>query len=292
MKTASRRVVVHDGVRTTYLEAGDGQVLLLLHGGALGECAETAWDRLVDPLAASFRVLAPDWPGFGGSAKVRDTADLPGGLLRHLAGFLRALGVDSAQQPVSAVGQSMGGSMLLRDAASPRPLLPLRRRVLVSAGGSPLDPELWRRLMDFDGSTASMRRQVELCFADPRWANDEGYLERRVAAATVPGTWELLASVPLRPPWAPAPPPGDPVPYERVTGPTLLVVGGQDRLKPAGWHEEVVRRLPDGRAHVVAGAGHNPHVEAADEVADVVLSFLHETDPDSHPDPDPAEARP
>ena len=48
-----------DGVRTRYYHAGEGQArtLVLLHG--LGISADS-WARNIDPLAAHFRIVAPD----------------------------------------------------------------------------------------------------------------------------------------------------------------------------------------------------------------------------------------
>ena len=263
--------LVVDGLETALLEAGSGPVLLLLHGGAWGECADTAWAGTVERLAATHRVLAPDWLGFGGSAKVRDFADLPGRMTGHLARLLAALQVD---EPVDVVGLSMGGSFLLRDLVSPAPRLRVRRAVLVSAGGPPIDRDTWARLADYDGTDASMRRQIALAFADPAWAQDEAYVARRVEASRRPGAWEFFATLQARAPWAPPPPPGDPVPYERVPVPTLVVAGGADPLKPPGWADPVVQRIPDARLHVVAGAGHCPQLEAADEFERVLLAFL------------------
>ena len=58
--------------------------------------------------------------------------------------------------------------------------------------------------------------------------------------------------------------------------PVLVVWGEQDRvLAPA--HAEVLA----GRARVelLAGAGHSPHMEAANEVNRLVAAFLDEQDP-------------
>lgn len=289
--TRSRTVVV-DGLETAVVEGGSGPAVLLLHGGAWGECADTAWADTAERLAATHRVIAPDWLGFGGSAKVRDFADLPGRMLSHLARLLGELGVD---EHVDAVGLSMGGSFLLRDLVSPAPLLRVRRAVLVSAGGPPIARDTWAQLSDYDGTVASMRRQVALAFADPAWAQDDDYVGRRVEASRRPGAWEFFATLQTRPPWAAAPPPGDPVPYERVAVPTLLVAGGADPLKLSGYADAVAHRIPDARVHVVPGVGHCPQLEAAGEFERVLRDFLtpaplHDVRA-PHPDPETLENR-
>ena len=59
------RYVEVDGMRTHYLEAGDGPAVVLFHSGEFGGGAETSWEYLIPALARHFRVIAPDWLGFG-----------------------------------------------------------------------------------------------------------------------------------------------------------------------------------------------------------------------------------
>ena len=49
-----------DGLSTSYLEAGEGDPVVLLHGGEFGAGAELGWERNIATLAARYRVLAPD----------------------------------------------------------------------------------------------------------------------------------------------------------------------------------------------------------------------------------------
>lgn len=268
-----------DGVRTAWLEAGEGPVLLLLHGGAWGESAATTWGGVLDRLAVGRRVLAPDWLGFGGSAKLRDFADLQGRMLDVLVRWLAAVGVTAAD----AVGLSMGGANLLRDQTSASPRLALRRMVLVSAGGAPLAGEARARLADYDGSVASMRRQVALACADPRLAADDDVVLARHAASLVPGAFEVMASLGLRSPAAAPPPPGDPLAYERVRVPTLLLTGGADRLKPPGFADDAARRLPDAVLTVLPGAGHCVQLDDPDGFCAAVEAFLSGSSSDDAP---------
>jgi pimeloyl-ACP methyl ester carboxylesterase len=47
---------------------------VLLHFGEFGGSAELCWEFNIGPLAGDFRVIAPDWLGFGGTDKLRDLA--------------------------------------------------------------------------------------------------------------------------------------------------------------------------------------------------------------------------
>ncbi|MGH3967050.1 MAG: alpha/beta fold hydrolase, partial [Mycobacterium sp.] len=67
-----RKTAVVDGLITSYLEAGAGDPIILLHGGEFGASAEIGWEHNISALAEHHRVLAPDMLGFGESAKVID----------------------------------------------------------------------------------------------------------------------------------------------------------------------------------------------------------------------------
>ncbi len=55
-----RKTMSVDGLVTSYLEAGEGDPVVLLHGGEFGASAELGWERNIAALAARYRVLAPD----------------------------------------------------------------------------------------------------------------------------------------------------------------------------------------------------------------------------------------
>jgi pimeloyl-ACP methyl ester carboxylesterase len=267
------RFVLVDGVRTHVLDRGTGAPLVLLHGGAHGECADTAWRPVLDAFAAHRRVLAPDLLGFGETDKLRDFADTLGGIGRHLARLVEQLG--PFPSGIDVVALSMGGAVLLRDLTAERPRLPVRRAVLVSAGGAPLTPAARAALADFDGTPAGMRRQVELSAGEPGpgTVDLDELAGRRLAAALRPGAWELMASMGLRSPVA-APPPPTAGPLDRIRVPVLVVAGEADRLKPPGWAEELAGGIPAAGLRVMPGAGHCPQLDAPKDFADIVLDFL------------------
>src|SRR3954451_17766297 len=66
--------VVH-GHRRAFVRAGSGPPLLLLHG--IGNTAQT-WARVLDRLAASHTVIAPDLLGHGSSDKPRGDYSVAG----------------------------------------------------------------------------------------------------------------------------------------------------------------------------------------------------------------------
>ena len=119
------REVDLDGSRVHYLTAGDGPHLVLLHG--LGESARD-WQWVMPALARRFRVLAPDFPGFGDSDRPR-AASSPASFGAFVARFLEALHVSGAV----VAGNSLGGLAALRFALADPGRVPAL--VLVGSAG-------------------------------------------------------------------------------------------------------------------------------------------------------------
>jgi 2-hydroxymuconate-semialdehyde hydrolase len=265
------RTIGVDGLSTSYLEAGNGDPVVLLHGGEFGISAEIAWEETIPALAERYRVLAPDMLGFGQSAKVIDFNDGRGMRIRHIARFCAELGVGSAH----FVGNSMGAINLLVDATSDSPLLPMRSLVAICGGGDIQRNQHMQALYDYDASLPAMRLIVEALFQDPKYPADEDYVRRRYESSIAPGAWEALAAARFRRPGAPPPPaPSRNRAYERVTVPALVVEGAGDKLLPTGWAKEIADQLPHGRSAVIEAAGHCPQIERPADTNALLLEFL------------------
>jgi pimeloyl-ACP methyl ester carboxylesterase len=268
-----RRTVLVDGLATSYLEAGQGDPVVLLHGGEFGVSAELGWEHNITALAANHRVLALDMLGFGGSAKVVDFSDGRGMRIRHIARFCAALGIESAH----FVGNSMGAVNLFVDTTSESPILPVRSMVTICGGGEIQRNEHSDALYDYDATLAGMRRIITALFYDPSYPADEAYVQRRYESSIAPGAWEALAAARFRRPRLQPPPlPSSARPYQRIGVPTLVVEGGGDKLLPPGWAAEIAGQIPSARSAVIADAGHCPQIEQPAAVNELLLGFLAE----------------
>src|SRR6476660_5010013 len=108
--TITERTVRVNGKDIFVAEAGTGPPVVLLHGGGPGASGVSNYARNIEPLAQHFRVIVPDMPGYGRSAKGVDGSDPFGYLADHIRGMLDVLGIDR----VHLVGHSYGGSCALR----------------------------------------------------------------------------------------------------------------------------------------------------------------------------------
>ncbi len=265
-----RRSATVDGLETSYLEAGSGDPLVLLHGGEFGASAELGWERVIDSLARTHRVIAPDILGFGESAKVVDFVDGRGIRLRQVAALCAHLGIVKAD----FVGNSMGAVMLLVDAASESPILPVRRMVAMCGGGEILQNEHSTALFEYDATFEGMRRIVRALFLDPSVPADDAYVQRRYDSSVRPGAWESVAAARFRRPGYQSAGAGSEVPYGRIAVPTLLVEGAGDKLKPHGWAAALAEQIPGSSSTVVEGAGHCPQLERPDAVVSLVIEWM------------------
>jgi pimeloyl-ACP methyl ester carboxylesterase len=267
----ARKTMLVDGLTTGYLEAGEGDPVVLLHGGEFGASAELGWERTISALAERYRVLAPDMLGYGNSAKVIDFVDGRGMRIRHIARFCELLGVDSAH----FAGNSMGAINLLNDATSESPRLPVRSLMIVCGGGEIQQNKHFEALQNYDASLPAMRCIVEALFFDAAYPADDDYVQRRYESSTVPGAWEAVAAARFRRPDAkPSATPSSTRAYERIGVPTLVIEGGDDKLLPSGWAAQIAKQIDGARSVVVDKAGHCPQIEQPSAVNELLLDFL------------------
>jgi pimeloyl-ACP methyl ester carboxylesterase len=60
----------------------------------------------------------------------------------------------------------------------------------------------------------------------------------------------------------------------RMVAPTLIVWGAQDRVIPSAYASEFQGRISNSKVELIGGAGHLPHLEQPEIVANLVRSFL------------------
>ncbi len=279
MKT--KDVMLH-GRPVSYLEAGTGPVLLLIHGMA-GTFEN--WRSVIEPLARHHTVIAPDLPGHGGSA--------PGGgdySLGSLAAGLRDLLVTLGHKRATLVGHSLGGGIAMQFSYQFPEVT--ERLVLVSSGG--LGPEVSPILRAaalpgadlFIATTAGAGQRVGGAIGRGLGAiglrpNSDvsevarGYTsladpDRRAAflatLRSVIGTGGQRVHA------------GDRL-YLAEGMPVLIVWGARDPIIPASHGEAAHEVIPGSRLEIFDGVGHLPQLEDPVRFVTVLERFLEETEP-------------
>jgi pimeloyl-ACP methyl ester carboxylesterase len=261
--------VVAGGVRTHYLEAGQGEPLILIHGAEFGGRAEFSWRLNIPALASQFHVLAPDMVGFGQTDKIFNFSDRNGFRVRHIRAFMDALGIESAH----FMGNSFGGGIIQTVAAQDEPAWNIRSIVSISGGGYAPDNDARKILTHYDGSRAGMLALMQVLFWDPRWWAAD-LVDERWRASIEPGAWEAVAAARFGRPGLEkgfGSERGDPT---RIRVPTLIVGGAEELLREPGCWEDLHRTIPGSQLHVYQQARHCPHVEHAAHFNALALDFL------------------
>ncbi|HVW25817.1 MAG TPA: alpha/beta fold hydrolase [Polyangiaceae bacterium] len=252
--------------------SGNGPPVVLLHGLFTHH---GAWDAVVDEMASEFRLVAPDFPGFGESEKPlvsRFPYDI-GAFAEVVADLFAALDVGRA----AVVGHGLGGAVALTLAARHPELV--SRLVLVDSVCFDAPVDLRRRiaLLPFIGGFVLKqlwgRSTFRSFFRSNVLSNRPGYPIERIdryyekfddPAARGSALATLRATRDTRPIEALT---------ARVHAPTLVVWGRADRLVPARFGLRLSRSIR-GAGFELMDTGHAPHEESPAEFASILGRFL------------------
>ncbi|WP_446663814.1 alpha/beta fold hydrolase [Flexivirga sp. B27] len=267
-------------VRLHVVEAGDGPPVLLLHGWPQHWYA---WRHVIPRLARSHRVIALDLRGAGDS-DAPTTGYATDDLVADVIALLDALDLPA----VDIVGHDRGGSLAFRLALEH----PDRVRRLVALNAvhpysqlRRMAPHAWRYLWTPFVETRLVGRWVlRHCPWFLRRLLRAGVSDRAAMPREAVETY--VASV-RRPPYARA---GEELMHEfayheilpmlrhperrRLETPTLLLVGGADRLTPPGMLGDATPYTDQLTIEQVEGVGHHLPEERPELVAERILAHL------------------
>lgn len=243
-------------------------VFLHYYGGSI-----RSWNAVVDVLAADYRCLVIDLPGFGESPPLSDHQDVD----EVAAVVTEAIAEQLGDGPFVLVGHSMGGKIALAIAAGlPGKPQPAGLRAMVLLATSPPGPEpipdgARQAMLDKPGLLPEKQREAaektlakitrkpltdavrEQIIADNLRASPKGW----VAWPTVGSRTDISDRM------------------ARITVPITLLAGDQDEaLLPSVQPDMVQPYLPQATLHIVPGAGHLLPMEVPDEVVERIREVV------------------
>lgn len=266
--------VEQDGLRMHYVEEGTGAPVLLLHG-------EPSWAflyrRMIPPLMAVARVVAPDYFGFGRSDKPTRVEDYSYDF--HYRSIERLV-VELDLHETTVVVQDWGGPIGLRFAVEHPDRV--ARLVLLNTGigaGRAPSPE-WLRFRDFMRrvGTDLVPGQLIQISSVSELADEvvEGYNapfptpESKAGVLAFP---ELVPTELEHPSAAKMLEVRDAL--ARWEKPALVLFSDSDPIFSPGAAERMSARIPGaGQAEIVAGAGHFLQEEKGEVIAERIVRFL------------------
>ena len=261
-------------IRTRSLEAGEGELLLLLHGN--GGHAEI-FQRNILPLAARHRVHAIDLVGHGLSDKPDLDYTIPD-YVRHVLDYLDAIGESSAH----LLGHGMAGWVAtyvavhhparVKSLISLNGLTRLRANdAQVSAGFEKLKTLSQQAVGPAD--TEAVRKRLAFAVADPSSVTEE-LVRVRQAIYSRPDSARVMPKIlgvesPDQQRYA--------LSAEELAGlkiPVLLIFAEKHPIERLENFQELAKRIPAARLEILKDAGLLAMWEKPAELNELVLRFL------------------
>jgi pimeloyl-ACP methyl ester carboxylesterase len=261
-----------DGLNAYFTVSGEGPDVVLLHaGGSSGK----QWRKAAACLEDAYRLIAPDFMGFGESDNWPGSS---GPSHDDQARLVASLVAQECRKPVHVVGHSFGGAVAVRFAlANPEAL---RRLVLIEpvltpllnlAGRQDVFAEYERLARGFIENSRADREEVAWCnFIDYRngagsWAGLSETARTRFRAGTKQTADTFESNL------------VDPTSLEdcRIVASPTLVLCGENTTEPDRVVTEILQReLPDSAYQILAGAEHMSPLTHPEAVAAAIRSHL------------------
>ncbi|HYP13872.1 MAG TPA: alpha/beta hydrolase [Bryobacteraceae bacterium] len=269
-----------------YREAGpaQGPVLLLLHGFPT---SSNMFRNLIPRLAGSFRVVAPDYPGFGQSSMPshKEFAYTFDNLASVMDSFVESLGLNKYSMYVMDYGAPIGYRLALRH--------PDRVQGLVVQNGNAYEEgllEFWDPIKRYWAAPTVENRTAIHFLVDAkstRWQYENGVPDTSLLDPTTwlvdqvgldrPGNRDIQmdlmldygTNVPLYPEFQAF--------FRKYQPPTLIVWGKNDFIFPAEGAPPYRRDLENVETHML-DTGHFALETHGEEIADRITEFLLKQD--------------
>jgi pimeloyl-ACP methyl ester carboxylesterase len=257
-----------NGHRVRVARTGSGPPVVFLHGYPDNL---QIWSELAVSLSSKFQAIAFDWPGMGYS-EVWKGGTTPWHMADRLLVLLDEWGIDKA----TVVGADMGGQPALVFAAKYPERV--RQLVVMNCLAFPEEQTSWEigLLRKFKFNRTILRRFPRIVFMraertflpkgshlpaglrEDMWAGFRQQEVREFIIRMCAGYEATLRKLPDL--------------YPRITSPTLILWGQQDKHFPPAHAERLHTAIPGSRLEIIPGAEHWMAWYLATEIADRIVS--------------------
>ena len=255
----SKKIKV-DGLDIRYFTGGQGDPLIVIHGGGDGA---RAWMKNVTELAGHYTVYVPDLPGYGYSQPIDGDYYIPE-LTEFIEEFSRILGLKSFH----LMGHSLGGGIALSYVLK----FPYRVTKLVLVSSMCLGREIapWVRFLSNCVLCKAMARTILGILRGVKWVAGRLFAtvefvipltKFSIALGSKLTTLKEQTTVLVSQ-------------LSEVMVPTLVVWGAKDGIVPARQAYAAARLIPDCQVKVFEGSGHSVYRERIPEFSQTLTDFL------------------
>lgn len=246
-----------------WIGGSGGETVVLVHG--MGNQAGS-WVKVAADLARRSELVIPDLPGHGDSEPTRG----PLGLGQEVAGLGAVVDAVSPIEPVTLVGNSMGGWVSMLYAADH----PDRVAHLVLLSSAGLEHDLGE--IELVPETPEEARRLVAAMSPPGAPMPADFVLRDLVETIAEGASPRLVEG------------FDPVflvdrRAERITTPADVVWGSEDRLLPPELGRRLAALLPRARYFEIEGCGHIPQQQCPRALVELLEDLLAGPDPADYP---------
>lgn len=246
-------VAIKQDGKYKYVEEGEGEVLILLHGlfGALSN-----YTHQIDTLKDDYKVVIPILPIF--------EMPLPKATLGGLTSYVKKFVKHRGYQDVSVLGNSLGGHIALMYALDELNNV----KSIVLTGSSGLYEKSLGDTFPKRGDYQFIKERTEYTFYDPHSATkelvDEVYeiVNNRNKAIRVISTAKSAIRNNLG------------KQLHKLDVPALLIWGADDKITPPFVGEQFKEMLPNAELYILEKCGHAPMMERPEAFNKILVQFL------------------
>jgi len=256
VKKSNMKYQLHQIEKFKFLEEGEGEPLLLLHGlfGALSNFSD-----LVEHFRKTHKVIVPILPLF--------ELDIFHTTVHGLAKFVHKFIEMRGYENINLLGNSLGGHVALVHILKH----PEKIKTLTLTGSSGLFENGMGDSYPKRGDYEYIRKKTELTFYDPAMATKELVDEvfeitnNRLKVIKI----IALAKSAIRSNLGEE--------LNQIKQPTLLIWGNNDTITPPFVGQEFNKLIPNSELHFIDKCGHAPMMEVPDEFNKILEAFLAKT---------------
>lgn len=248
-----------DKLDIDYIDEGSGETVLFLQGWGT---TASIYKSLINMLSVKYRVIAPDFPGFGKSTEpsfpysAEDYSDF-------VLAFLEALKINK----ISVIGHSHGGRVAIEMLSRENLPIEAEKLVLIDSAGIVLPKKMSKRIKI--RTYKICKNILRIPFIRKMYPDALGVLQKKFGSADYASSSDIMRKSMVKlvnTDYSHCLP--------KIKQPTLLIWGDLDDATPIAHAKIMEKSIPDSGLVVIAGGGHFSYLADMALTEKVLHSFF------------------